>query len=74
MTEQTTPLLLRARDIGILLGFSQRKVWAMLSSGQLPPSFRLGGSRVWRKTDIDQWIAAGFPRLEEFISLKGGRQ
>ena len=54
-------LLLDIRDLSLLLGASDRTLWRLLKNHQLPEPIKLGGSTRWRRTDIDNWIAAGCP-------------
>lgn len=41
------------------------RYWAMNDAG--PRSFKLGRRRVWRKTDVETWIAA-----QESVTATGG--
>ena len=50
--------ILDAADLEILTGVPKGtwRYWA--SIGQAPPSFKLGRRRVWRRADVETWIAA----------------
>ncbi|WP_417850279.1 helix-turn-helix transcriptional regulator [Thalassoglobus sp.] len=55
------PQLLTVDEIGALLKVSNRTIWRMRSSGQLPEPVRVGGGVRWRESDIENWIQAGCP-------------
>ena len=59
-------LLLSAGEVGILIGLSRSAVYGMISAGLLPPSFKLGKRRKWRRTDIEKWVELGMPNIEKF--------
>jgi len=67
-------LLLSPSQIGALLGISRSKIFEMMSAGQLPPSFKIGGLRKYKRTDVEKWIELGFPNLDKFQQLTGGRK
>ncbi len=48
-------LLLRTKDVAIVLSMSERKVWSLAQSGELP-SFKQGRSRFFSKSSIVAWI------------------
>lgn len=66
------PLLIRAKDAAALCGVSPRKWGDLQASGQIPPSFKLGGCRVWRVSDLKKWVAWGMPNLDRFEALASG--
>ena len=63
------PLLLSPAEVGALIGCSRSKVFELLSGGALPPSFKVGGSRKFRRRDIERWIELDCPNLERFCQL-----
>ena len=63
------PLLLSVKDVGLLLGCGLTKTHELISSGKLPPSFKLGGSRKFRRTDIEKWIDLGMPSIDKFEKI-----
>ena len=65
-----TPLLLRAAECASLCGVSRRTWDRLKSSGKLPPSFKLGNSRVWKRCDLESWIRWNMPCLDKFLELK----
>jgi len=62
------PLLLRAEECALLCGVSRRTWERLKAGGQIPPSFKLGNARVWRRSDIDLWVQWGMPNLEQFAA------
>ena len=57
------PLLLRVGEVAQLLGISERSVWRMQSAGKLPAAIRLAGSIRWRRAEIEAWVSAGCPAI-----------
>jgi excisionase family DNA binding protein len=60
---QGAPLLLRVNEVAELLGISERSVWRMQSAGKLPAAVRLAGSIRWRRAEIEAWVDAGCPAI-----------
>ena len=56
--------LIRIAELADMLGVTPRTINRMLSSGNLIPPIRLGGSVRWRLYEVEQWIADGCPRPE----------
>lgn len=54
--------LVNARELAKLLSISERTLYRLKSTGELPSPVVLGGSVRWRLTEIRQWIAKGCPR------------
>ncbi len=60
MTDTTqTPLLLRDRDVAVILGISRALVWKLSSTGELPSPIRIPGTRAarWQRDDIIATVA-----------------
>jgi len=67
----TTALLLSAKDAGELLGIGERFLWSMHSSGELGPlPIRLGKRTLWSRFELTDWVKARCPRREEWINRK----
>jgi excisionase family DNA binding protein len=49
------PLLLRAREVAVLLGLGRSKVYEMLQAGELP-TVRIGSAVRVPKKLLEQWI------------------
>ncbi len=54
--------LVNARELAKLLSVSERTLYRLKSTGELPPPILLGGSVRWRLSEIRQWIGKGCPR------------
>jgi len=67
------PLLLTPAQVARMLGVGRRTLYSLLHAGKLPPSYRLGGERVWRRDDITLWVEWGMPPLERFQTLASGK-
>jgi predicted DNA-binding transcriptional regulator AlpA len=58
--------LLRAEELGELLGMSERNVWRLDLSGKLPAPVRIGRAVRWRHNEVQAWLAAGCPPRDEW--------
>lgn len=54
--------LVNARELAKILSLSERTLYRLKSTGELPKPVVLGGSVRWRLSEIRQWIAKGCPR------------
>jgi len=70
--ENNEPLLLSIEQAGRLLNLPRRTLYALMHRGALPPSYKLGGKRVFRRADLITWIELGMPCLEKFLVITGG--
>jgi predicted DNA-binding transcriptional regulator AlpA len=65
-------LLLCAKKLGRVLGVSERHVWGMHASGQLGPlPVSLGRRKLWRRIEIEQWVAGGCEPRSRWLELQG---
>jgi len=71
---QSEPLICSIAETMHLLGLPRRSLYSLMNSGALPPSFKLGGKRVFRRQDLTRWVELGMPPLERFLVLTGRRQ
>jgi len=69
MSTALEPLLLSCSQVGALIGVSRSKVFQLLSEGKLPPSFKIGGSRRFKRNDVLRWIELNCPNLDTFCAL-----
>lgn len=68
-TETTPPvgptgparLLIDIRELAVLLSRSVPALERDQAAGRLPAPVRVGGSRRWRRAEIEGWVAAGCP-------------
>jgi excisionase family DNA binding protein len=66
-TKSTMPCeLITANQLAKLLSISERTLYRLKSTGQLPAPIVLGGSVRWRLTEVRDWIANGCPTPPEF--------
>ena len=54
--------LITAVQLADLLSISERTLYRLKSTGQLPKPISLGGSVRWRLTEVRCWIAEGCPK------------
>ena len=59
--DQTAPALLDVRAVAVLLDCSPRHVYRLADAGRMPAPLRVGALVRWRRSDIEDWIAAGCP-------------
>ena len=57
-------LLLTIDEVARLLTVSVRSVCRMHSAGWMPKAIELLGCTRWRRRDIETWVAARCPKLE----------
>jgi len=55
------PLLMTVRDMADELRVSTKTIDRLCDSGKIPEPTKLGGSRRWRRAEIEAWVAAGMP-------------
>jgi predicted DNA-binding transcriptional regulator AlpA len=57
----TAPLLIDISALSKLLSRSVSALERDQAAGRLPPPVRIGGSKRWKLTAIEAWVAAGCP-------------
>jgi len=68
-TPPAGPLLLGRKESAALTGIS-RASWDRLSSaGKNPMPLKLGGRVLWRRSDLDRWVALGLPDRKTFAAI-----
>lgn len=55
------PLLIDIYALAALLTRSVASLERDQAAGRLPAPVRIGGSKKWRRADIETWVAAGCP-------------
>ena len=58
-------LLVGAEKLAEMLDISVRTLWRLRSAGKLPPALKVGGCVRWRLAEVQAWIAAGCPHVEQ---------
>ena len=65
------PLLLDAEASARLLGIGRSLFYALHSSGRLGPMpVRLGKRSLWRRDEIESWVAADCPARQQWQTMK----
>ncbi len=72
--EPSTAMLIGRIDAARLCGVSPASWDRLTSAGKTPASLRLGGRVLWRRSDLDTWIALGLPDRKTFETLTGGEK
>lgn len=54
--EQETRLLLKVEQVAKMLGLSERSVWRLTSTGEIPAPIKLGRSRRWSRKTIEDFV------------------
>ena len=56
---------LTTRQVAELLNVGERSIWRWSHSGRMPAPVRLGENAVrFRRREIEEWLAAGCPRVD----------
>jgi len=64
MTEMS--LLLSASAAAHAIGISRSQFWKLHASGRVPAPVRIGRRVLWRRSDLEQWVAQGCPSRDRF--------
>jgi predicted DNA-binding transcriptional regulator AlpA len=64
------PLLIPDTAAAALAGVSRAHWHRLRSAGKLPPSVRLGRKVLWRRLEIEAWIAAGCPDARTWATMQ----
>jgi excisionase family DNA binding protein len=65
MKETSDALLLTVNQVAKLLQCSVPHIFRLEKRGDLPQAVRLGANVRWPRRQIEEWIAAGCPKLEQ---------
>jgi excisionase family DNA binding protein len=60
----TQPLLVGKTEAARLTGISARSIDRLVSAGKFLPPVRLGGRVLWDRHALENWVAAGCPRMD----------
>ena len=70
-TTQIVPLLLDAEEAATLIGVSRAHLYALYSSGRLGPTpVRLGKRSLWRRDELESWVASDCPSRQQWQAMK----
>lgn len=64
--ERPDPLLVTAKQAAGMCGKSLRTWRTWDAAGWIPRPVRIGRSTLWRVDELQEWVAAGCPRREEW--------
>lgn len=67
------PLLLGAKQAAALCGVSPASWWTYLAAGRIPLPIKIGGRTLWRREELEKWIAADCPPRVRWETMRGGR-
>ena len=67
--EPETPLLVDAKTAATLCGCSVSFWWQQDSAGRIPSPVRLSHKTMWRRADLDRWVALGCPSRHQYDLL-----
>lgn len=65
-------LLLDMTQLVVLLRRSAASLERDQAAGRLPAPVYLGGSRRWRRAEIEAWVAAGCPAADAWARTRSG--
>lgn len=67
-TYAVEPMLLDAKAAAQFLGIGKTLFYRLSSTGELgPQAVHLGRRSLWRRHELEEWIAAGCPRREVWV-------
>ncbi len=72
-TKQPTALLLDVNALAVLLSRSVPSLRRYDAAGRLPAPVRIGKAVRWRRSEIEQWIAAGCPDRRTWQIMRDDR-
>jgi predicted DNA-binding transcriptional regulator AlpA len=56
-SQQFSPLLLSDKQVAKLLGCHRNTIWNRVRNDQLPSPIKWEGKTVWRRRDIEEFVA-----------------
>lgn len=62
-------LLLSATEAGAMLGISRSNFYKLKSEAKVPAPIRLGKRVLWRRKELEAWVAAGCPPRHEWDKM-----
>lgn len=68
------PLTVRTKRAAAMCDVSPRKWAEMESCGKVPPSYKLGGCKIWKTEHLRLWTDWNFPNLDRFQQLMEARK
>ena len=66
-------LLVGRVDLAALLDIATATLDRLDSAGKTPAAIKLGGRKLWRRVDVDEWVKLGCPDRKVFETLTKSR-
>lgn len=63
-------LLIDIKVLSALLSRSEASLERDQAAGRLPAPVYLGGSRLWRRAEVEAWVAAGCPDAVQWKAIR----
>jgi predicted DNA-binding transcriptional regulator AlpA len=60
-TKSEPSVLLTRKQVGALLQLDERTVRRLELSSEIPAGFEIGGSKRWRRSEIEEWLSTRRP-------------
>jgi excisionase family DNA binding protein len=57
MNDEPRQLLWTVKQVAQALGIGERTVWKFSATGEIPAPIRIGRSKRWDRTAIEDWLA-----------------
>ena len=66
----TTATLLNVKEVAEMLGLSERTVYRLSDTGNMPQPVKLGAAVRWRRQELESWIENGCPKRQRKLKKK----
>ncbi len=66
-------LALDAEELAAAFGVSERMIWTMNSTAEIPAPFKAGSRTLWDLAELRRWMDAGRPNRDEWERVKRRR-
>lgn len=70
LCQKVEPLLLGRVELAAALGVSTATLDRLDSAGKVPRAIKLGGRKLWRRAEVEAWLAANAPERAEWELLR----
>ncbi len=72
-TMQAESILIDAREAAALCGMSKSTWHKLVASGKAPRPVKLGVISRWRRSELEEWIAADCPPRQKWDAMRTGK-
>jgi predicted DNA-binding transcriptional regulator AlpA len=67
LDDSLAPQAMRATKAAKFCGLSVATWWRWDAAGKIPCGYKItGGTKLWRRQELEAWIAAGFPSRKDW--------